>query len=88
MVQESAANVIRHAQATRTVIRLDGDDDSALVSVTDNGVGFRPDDNRRLALGSGLNGMRERASLIGGDLRILSAPGLGTTVSVVVPLHD
>jgi signal transduction histidine kinase len=88
MVQESAANVIRHAQATRTVIRLDGDDDSALVSVTDNGVGFRPDDARRLVWGDGLSGMRERASLIGGDLRVLSAPGLGTTVSLVVPLHE
>jgi signal transduction histidine kinase len=88
MVQESAANVIRHAQATRTVIRMDGNDDSALVSITDNGVGFQSDESRRIASGSGLSGMRERASLIGGDLRVVSAPGLGTTISLVVPLHE
>jgi len=87
MVQESTANVIRHARASRTVIRLEGDADSALVSVTDNGVGFEP----RMAPASfattGLSGMRERASLIGGHLRVLSTPGFGTTVSLVVPLN-
>jgi signal transduction histidine kinase len=85
MVQESTANVIRHAQATRTVIGLEGQDETALVSVTDNGIGFNPGGRLQSPSSIGLTGMRERARLIGGHFQVLSTPGLGTTVGLVVP---
>lgn len=86
LVQEATANVVRHAQASRAVIRLDGEAGCGLVAVTDNGVGFRKDWKGEPRSG-GLSGMQERARLVGGRLGVLSSPGLGTTVSVVVPAH-
>lgn len=85
LIQEATANVARHAQASRAVIRMEGRASCAMVSVTDNGVGF--DGEARSASGTGLAGMRERAELIGGTFNVLSTPGLGTTVSLVVPIH-
>jgi signal transduction histidine kinase len=53
-----------------------------MLSVEDNGQGFRPDDVRS---GHGVVGMRERAALLGGRLEVRSAPGDGTAVIVRLP---
>ena len=59
-------------------------DGALLVSITDNGRGFDPDTAREDGLG--LLGMEERARLIGGQLRITSAPSEGTLVELRLPL--
>jgi len=59
------------------------------LKVLDNGRGFRPDGDRSfnpLRGGLGLGGMRERAALIGGTVRISSAEGRGTEVVAELPL--
>jgi signal transduction histidine kinase len=56
------------------------------LSVTDDGSGFSPDDVPRGHLG--LLGMRQRLDLIGGELRVDSAPGRGTTIEATVPISD
>jgi signal transduction histidine kinase len=53
------------------------------VSVRDDGGGFDPNG---ATAGFGLAGMRERVELLGGELSLTSAPGLGTTVSAALPL--
>jgi signal transduction histidine kinase len=77
---EALANVVRHAQARRVTVRLA----PGRLLVADDGRGFDPavplDDGR-----FGLYGMRERARMIGANLRIESAPGKGTTVELTVP---
>jgi two-component system sensor histidine kinase UhpB len=85
IVQEALTNAARHAGATQLRVSLTRDDSAARlrVQITDNGSGFDP---QRLRPGLGLVGIRERASSLGGDLRIESAPGQGTTVHVSVPL--
>jgi signal transduction histidine kinase len=88
VTQESLANVLRHAGATHVTVRLTYGDESTRLSVSDDGVGFKParvleEEGRS---GWGLAGIRERINLAGGECRIHSAPGMGTTVTVEIPL--
>jgi len=89
VVQEALTNVSRHAEATHAVIRLTGDEQRVVASVTDDGKGMP--DTARLGPredggGFGTGGMRERAELVGGDLEWVPAPGKGTVVRLTVPL--
>jgi signal transduction histidine kinase len=84
IAQEALTNVRRHADATVVRVRAAVDEGRLIVAVGDNGCGFDPDAVGQNAFG--LAGMRERAGLIGGELRIESAPQDGTRVSLVVPL--
>jgi two-component system sensor histidine kinase UhpB len=83
VAQESLTNVARHARAGKADLSLHVQDDgSLLLSVADNGVGLR---DAAAAGRSGIRGMRERALLAGGELRIDSSDGGGTTVTLRVP---
>ncbi|WP_034301626.1 sensor histidine kinase [Herbaspirillum sp. RV1423] len=85
ILQESLTNVTRHANASRIEITLDSDDRYLYLKISDNGVGF----DSSIADGQktyGLSGMRERATAFGGDVRIASSPGNGTTVWASIPL--
>jgi signal transduction histidine kinase len=84
IAQEALTNVRRHADATVVRVRAAVADGRLVLLVGDNGRGFDP-----AAVGDtayGLASMRERAALIGGELRIDSAPQAGTRVSLRVPL--
>lgn len=85
--QETLTNVARHAGATKVQTSLVvGENDVALIT-HDNGAGFDLSGvERRGSLG--LLGMKERAHLLGGDFKISSSPGKGTTVVVHVPLGN
>ena len=85
IVQESRTNIAKHAQATHADIALERDGDELVVRVEDDGVGFSPAAPRKPS-SFGLFGLRERASLLGGDAAITSAPGAGTTVEVRLPI--
>ena len=86
IVQESLTNVARHARATRAEITLARDRDDLVVAVSDDGTGFSPSAPRK-PNSFGLFGLRERASLMGGEATITSAPGQGTRVEVRLPLE-
>jgi len=77
VAQESLTNVRRHSRAAQVNIALQRTAAGWMLTVTDDGVGFDPGDERS---GHGLLGMEERARLLGGSLEIDSAPGAGTTV--------
>ncbi|ESQ91770.1 hypothetical protein ABAC460_05370 [Asticcacaulis sp. AC460] len=85
--QEALNNITKHAGATCVRIGFDGLGTQALLNVSDDGRGFDPS-----AVGSmhlGLQIMRERADRIGAELDITSAPGLGTTLTLIwLPEHD
>ncbi|MEH1016981.1 sensor histidine kinase [Micromonospora sp. CPCC 206060] len=76
-VQETLANVRKHAHASDVAVRLSFTDTSVTLTVTDDGIGF---DSTRDSHGFGLRGMRARAEQIGATLEISSVPGQGTTV--------
>jgi PAS domain S-box-containing protein len=84
--QESLTNVARHAEASKIRISLqEQDKDNILLKIEDNGKGFEVrqiGDKKTL----GLLGMRERTLMMGGEFRIESDPGKGTTLFVTVPL--
>jgi len=84
--QEILTNVARHAQATRIEIRIELRDDKLILTVSDNGIGLREADlsaTRSL----GILGMRERALLCDGQVEITGREGVGTKVTVSIPLE-
>ena len=86
IVQESLTNIAKHADASRAEIALERDEDELVVRVADDGVGFSPQAPRKPG-SLGLFGLRERASLMGGEASIISAPGEGTTIVVRLPVE-
>ncbi len=86
ILQESLANIYRHAKASRIDVRLRLKDDFLTMKVKDNGLGIT--EEQRTASGSfGLIGMRERALVLGGDIGINGVPGKGTTILVRMPVR-
>ena len=87
VAQEALSNAARHAGAEHVLVKLTRDGAAVALTVTDDGRGFTFDQTSR---GLGLGGMRERALLVGGDLRIESRPQVGTRVRLHVPIrkHD
>lgn len=82
VVQESLANVAKHAGATHVRLEVQEGDGELTLLVADDGAGF---DRRSPSGGFGLRGMRERVALAGGTLEVASSPGRGTTVRAVLP---
>ncbi|MEU6696708.1 GAF domain-containing sensor histidine kinase [Pseudonocardia sp. NPDC046786] len=80
IAQEALQNVLKHAGASRVVLRLAVDDDGVRLEVADDGTGLAG-----VREGYGTASMRERAELIGGIARLRSRPGAGTTVVVTAP---
>lgn len=87
VTQEALTNTVKHSEATQADVELIFQDDFVSVVVTDNGRGF---DYNKAIYDSvhrswGLFGMRERAALLGGQVRIDSKPGAGTMVAITIP---
>ncbi|GEM_PF-6025148 len=89
VAQEALTNAVRHAAATKIDVTLTVQDDAIELTVRDNGKGFDARvAHRHMMAGSGfgLLGMHERAQLAGGQLKLDSRPGAGTTVHARFPL--
>lgn len=84
IVQESLTNVGKHAKASNVEVVIGEDSEGIIVAVRDDGVGFVIDGPRK-PQSYGLLGVRERAYLLGGQTRIVSAPGKGTEIEVRLP---
>lgn len=84
IAQEALTNVRRHAAAGRVEVLLDRTATHVLVTVRDDGRGFDPaavPEDR-----FGLEGLRQRCRLLGGEPRITTAPGRGTAIEVALPI--
>jgi two-component system sensor histidine kinase UhpB len=84
VAQEALTNVIRHADAQRAEVTLRADDARLRLSVRDDGRGMSG--GQSAAGNNGIVGMRERAMLVGGTLKVESEPGKGTEVTLEIPL--
>ena len=83
LAQEALHNAVKHAQANHAWVELAAGDGAVVLIVRDDGVGFDPAEPHPGHFG--LETMRERASRIGAELSLDSAPGRGTRVRVQVP---
>jgi signal transduction histidine kinase len=86
IIQEAVSNVIRHASAHVARVELQYNDDSLRIRVGDDGIGF--DTRPGAVLGAvqlGLEGIRERANLLGGHVVVSSELGKGTTIEARLP---
>ncbi len=86
VVQESLSNTRRHAEASRVSVRMECDRSWLRVEIADDGKGFNPDRPELDGHHLGLTGMRERAESVGGELALRSWVGVGTTITISVPL--
>jgi two-component system sensor histidine kinase UhpB len=84
VAQEALTNVLRHSAARSAAVALARSDAGVVLTVSDDGVGFG--DVAAASGGAGITGMRERALLVGAQLKIDSAPERGTAVRLEVPL--
>jgi signal transduction histidine kinase len=82
---EALQNVAKYANATRATVRLTNGRGELRFEIVDDGVGFDPAAARS---GSGLQGIEDRLSALGGRLEVTSARGRGTTVLGSVPVRD
>jgi signal transduction histidine kinase len=85
VMQEALQNAVKHSGAARVEVTFRGDGHELVLRVADLGRGFSPE-RAEAAFGLGLAGMRERLRLVGGGLRISSAPQGGTIIEAWLPL--
>jgi signal transduction histidine kinase len=85
ILQEALTNVLRHAQATKVDIKISKEKGHFVLSVSDNGKGITESEKTEQQ-SLGILGMRERAHLIGGEIKIKGVDGKGTVVIVRVPI--
>ncbi len=89
MVQEALSNVAKHAKATKVVVSVKLNAKRLEASVADNGQGFdvqAEGQNPEKWDHFGVRSMRERARMLGGEVRWISKAKSGTTVEIAVPL--
>ena len=86
IAQEALHNVVKHARATRVDLSIGCKGDFVTMQVTDNGIGFNPDEVGAGHMGLGTMG--QRAATLLGEYLVSSRPGEGTSVTVRVPLNE
>jgi signal transduction histidine kinase len=85
-VQEALHNVAKHSRARNAKVKLTFSGGKLLLEIEDDGVGFS---TRNAAdRGFGLKGMRERASALGGSMKIRSHPGEGTRIRIAFQIEE
>lgn len=82
-VQEAVENTLRHANAKQMNIRILTNENFTEMEINDDGKGFDPGKLKKESLG--IQGMRERAEMLGGTLKMDSKPGEGTRILVTIP---
>jgi len=89
IAQEALTNCAKHSGITSAELRLEQAGDMLEFTVSDHGKGFAESDYIRMMSAEkhmGLMNMRERARLLGGECRIQSSPGEGTSIFVRIPI--
>ena len=87
VLQEAISNVVRHADASRLLVRICREADRVVVDAEDDGRGFVVEEVDVMSGRLGILGMRERAASVGARVSIQSALGEGTRVQVELPLR-
>jgi len=86
IIHEALTNIVKHARATRGKITIESDNDTAAITIEDDGKGFCEGKSPEPSLHFGLQTMKDRAESVGGGLSVCSSPGRGTRVTIQLPL--
>ncbi|MDH7501192.1 MAG: ATP-binding protein [Verrucomicrobiota bacterium] len=87
IIQESVANILKHSKAKHAQVRIKRDSLQVRVWIRDDGCGFSTSDGQGFC-GMGLASIAERVRILGGRLRLDTAPACGTTLEIVVPVQN
>jgi signal transduction histidine kinase len=88
IAQEALTNIRKHASVERAEVSLQVIDRQLAITISDEGRGFEPDRPRPdRGLSFGLATMRERADAIGAEFYLTTRPGVGTTLTIRLPLR-
>lgn len=82
-VKEALHNVLKHARATKASLTVVIRNETLIISVVDNGIGF---DTQALATGNGMGNMKKRVQDCRGRLEITSTPGKGSSILFEIPI--
>ena len=88
IVQECVSNAIRHSEGTKIHITGKTCGDMYVLSVEDDGKGFTTQEASEKVNHYGLSVVKERASLLGGEVSIVSEQGKGTRISITIPVEE
>jgi len=83
-VSEGLANIVKYASATRVFVRFRAEPGRLVVEVQDDGRGFDPATTKK----SGLRGLEDRISALGGRVEVVSRPGQGTELRAFLPMSE
>jgi two-component system sensor histidine kinase DegS len=89
IAQEAITNVVKHAKASQASILLSFENNSATLTIEDDGIGMDVQAAQESAVrgeGWGLAGIYERVELVGGQLEMVSSPETGTRLAATVPI--
>ena len=85
LTQEALNNIVKHAEARQVWVQLTRQTDLLTLEIRDDGKGFVLENSCKDG-GNGIHNMRERASLLQGQISIKSAPGKGAAITVNIPI--
>jgi PAS domain S-box-containing protein len=85
MIQEQVTNVLKHAEAKRLIIELTADDSWLSLAISDDGKGCELG-GEKIKKGVGLYNIANRAELFNGKLNIITSPGKGFKLNVLIPI--
>jgi len=80
--KEAVNNIVKYADATKVLVKLERNDNGIALFISDNGKGF---DATRITSSNGLKNMKSRAADLGGHFTLQSEQGKGTSVSLIIP---
>ncbi|MES2003228.1 MAG: PAS domain S-box protein [Bacteroidota bacterium] len=83
ILQEQLRNIVKHAKATRIEVDVTICKDRLTMTVRDNGIGFDVENQKT---GIGMTNMKRRAAFFSGEIGLASTPGIGSTITVSIPL--
>jgi two-component system sensor histidine kinase UhpB len=83
--QEALTNISKHAHADKAIVSINLNDETIFMHINDNGRGF-DDHSQKKRTSFGILGMKERVHSVKGDFELSSKPGMGTKISITIPL--
>lgn len=90
IIQESITNIVRHAKAKKVFLSIKEEENSILINIEDDGVGFDVENiwnEVKEGRALGILGIKERVELLKGNLEIKSGKGEGTRIKITFPLQ-